>query len=1048
MSFAEFFARARIEAARYGPDQWIFVRELLQNARDAGATRVDFELSFEDGYTTLRCRDDGEGMSFTHARDYLFSLYSSSKESDGESVGRFGVGFWSVLRFEPDSITIRSRPRSAAAATDLEAWEIRLLADAPVAERRRPEMQPGTELLLQRAGHDPEAARRLVDAARQNARYLCRRNSDVPLEVIVDGQRINAPFELPAPRARFEVDGARGVVALGDRPRVELFSKGLRVRAASCLEDLLSAERASGLTRVSFPSVEGTMAPQVLLESPNLEPLLSRDDARDDPHMRRVVGRAQRELRRLVRRQLDSLRPPGIRERLAELGRRVGEAPVVLQVAGATLVGATLAVFIAPLVWPAPPAGTLEGPTAPRSLTSYRDLGSSYLGPQVSELDATQAQRVDLAYAPADAELDFSLLVVDALDTQASQLAELTTEPYRGRACRDAEGCAVVSLGIDVPAGPMRIPVPTGYRLDASSLRFAADPNDPDGVALGPLRRTTADEPVVDFARVSRGRIRYRVTALGPSDATDFPSTSPVLGADALALPPELAREAARLRAIEDREARVSAAVAFVRTRVTYRVDAATAEAHRVERARGRDFLERALAISAGDCDVQNGVLAALLRAANVDARLVIGVVGRGGQASPWLHAWIEWRGEDGVWRGADASEGAPAPPTAGLPRSRARDPGLDRLAANTFEGAAATGGSSPAFGDAGDPTTGSGANSEGGGFPDAASAARGMEGAAETRAASGEDVPGVAGVAGVSGVTGVAGVAGVAGRASAAEMRSSAAWVRWVRAAPEHLPHLLFALLAFIGVGLIAALWRRRRLDLELAPEADLASMLHGALRQPQAFRQLPELFTRRLVPRRRGHALSLSEARQLAARGQLYAASGSTPLGEAASKLRAAVLDLECDEGRAVAATLGATDLDEFGELDVIGERDGFLDAVEVDLVSASRRWRLRRVDRRLAGGARSVDLAALGLDRMWGADRLVFVDSGDPVFAEAKSLATEDSALARFAWLDDLCARLELRGIGRAELLEGVARSLYVDELPSGAPDDDLHLDGGLF
>ena len=31
----DFRERARVEADRYGPDPWIFVRELLQNARDA-----------------------------------------------------------------------------------------------------------------------------------------------------------------------------------------------------------------------------------------------------------------------------------------------------------------------------------------------------------------------------------------------------------------------------------------------------------------------------------------------------------------------------------------------------------------------------------------------------------------------------------------------------------------------------------------------------------------------------------------------------------------------------------------------------------------------------------------------------------------------------------------------------------------------------------------------------------------------------------------------------------------------------------------------------
>ena len=39
---------------------------------------------------------------------------------DPGQVGRFGVGFWSVLRFEPERIVIRSRPAAG------EPWEVSL----------------------------------------------------------------------------------------------------------------------------------------------------------------------------------------------------------------------------------------------------------------------------------------------------------------------------------------------------------------------------------------------------------------------------------------------------------------------------------------------------------------------------------------------------------------------------------------------------------------------------------------------------------------------------------------------------------------------------------------------------------------------------------------------------------------------------------------------------------------------------------------------------------------------------------------------------------
>src|SRR5262245_49937761 len=113
---SEFRVRARAEADRYGPDPWVFVRELLQNARDAGATHVEFVAEVRAGRWLLRCRDDGEGMTFQHARRYLFSLYASSKEQRRDQVGRFGVGFWSILRFEPERIVIRSRARRGGGA--------------------------------------------------------------------------------------------------------------------------------------------------------------------------------------------------------------------------------------------------------------------------------------------------------------------------------------------------------------------------------------------------------------------------------------------------------------------------------------------------------------------------------------------------------------------------------------------------------------------------------------------------------------------------------------------------------------------------------------------------------------------------------------------------------------------------------------------------------------------------------------------------------------------------------------------------------------------
>ena len=73
-----FLRRARLEAERYGADPWVFVREFTQNARDAGASRVEIHVAPTSQGTSLTFVDEGAGMSWNHAQRFLFSSYSSS----------------------------------------------------------------------------------------------------------------------------------------------------------------------------------------------------------------------------------------------------------------------------------------------------------------------------------------------------------------------------------------------------------------------------------------------------------------------------------------------------------------------------------------------------------------------------------------------------------------------------------------------------------------------------------------------------------------------------------------------------------------------------------------------------------------------------------------------------------------------------------------------------------------------------------------------------------------------------------------------------------
>jgi hypothetical protein len=628
MTPGAFLDRARREALRYGSNPWVFVRELLQNARDAGAASVTITAEETAGVARVAVADDGQGMDFEHARRYLFALYASSKEGDRGAAGRFGVGFWSILRFDPARIVVRSWPGRGA------PWEIELDGTLADVRRRTPAARRahGTEVVLERPAGDGALARRVRDAAWQNARYACRRGMrDRPLEVRVNGEPVTAPFDLPAPSARFRKGRVRGVVALGAEARVELFAQGLRVRSAAALGDLLSPDGGSADARVRFPALADGVAPQAILDGEDFEPLLARTDVRETAGLRRLVQLGQDELRRLVERQLDVVRPPSLAQRV---GRPLAVGAVVL----AVLAGAWWAARFLPRAAPPPrvPAATapLPAPAVPSSPapTAYGDLGGRYQGPRTDTLPAHLAP-VALRYEPAEPVFHFAAL---RLDRPFEPWVPVEGgDPHPAAPC--GADCTSVAVQIDDGPGLLRLPVPTGHAVDPTSVRLAGVP--------AKLRLTRAGEPFVILPGPTRDVLTYRT---GPHRDVSRSAVAPA------PLPAAAAAFVARLRAAPRAE-RVARATAWVRENVRYSTAPEVVALYEASAGMG-DLPSRALTIGAADCDVQNALLAVVLQAADVPARLAVGYVGARGAALASLHAWAEAREEDGPWRVADAS--------------------------------------------------------------------------------------------------------------------------------------------------------------------------------------------------------------------------------------------------------------------------------------------------------------------------------------------------------------------------------------------------------
>ena len=75
-------------------DRTHFIFELIQNAEDAGATELTFEL-FDD---RLELRHDGRPFSPADVRG-ICGVTAGTKTEDLTQIGKFGIGFKSVYAY-------------------------------------------------------------------------------------------------------------------------------------------------------------------------------------------------------------------------------------------------------------------------------------------------------------------------------------------------------------------------------------------------------------------------------------------------------------------------------------------------------------------------------------------------------------------------------------------------------------------------------------------------------------------------------------------------------------------------------------------------------------------------------------------------------------------------------------------------------------------------------------------------------------------------------------------------------------------------------------
>ncbi len=262
-------------------DRWAFLRELVQNAIDAGSEQIDVRVDHDParGALVIEVADAGEGMSREIIDTRLTRLFSSAKEGDYTKLGRFGIGFVSVFAIDPDLVCVDTGRAG-------EWWRVVFRRDRSFERIRLGEPVEGTTVRLYKAGGpaDLATARR---KARETLAYWCKH---VKIDLRLCGELVSGPLDLTGHcKVEHSEEGTHLVMALvPERAALRGYYHGGLT---------LHEEHSDELPHVAFK-----------LDSRWLEHSLTRDNViRDDNYARAMAVVARVARTRLMTRLFEAL---------------------------------------------------------------------------------------------------------------------------------------------------------------------------------------------------------------------------------------------------------------------------------------------------------------------------------------------------------------------------------------------------------------------------------------------------------------------------------------------------------------------------------------------------------------------------------------------------------------------------------------------------------------------------------------------------------------------------------------------------------------------
>lgn len=332
-------------------DPLAFYRELVQNAIDAESPAIEIELVHDTRVMLVRVRDRGCGMTRDVLENQLLVLFRSTKEQDATKIGKFGIGFASVLAPNPNVVVVST-------ARDGRRLVLHLARDLTFQIfDGGPATQTGTTIELELA-MSVEEAQQFAHKSHDALVRWCR-HATVPIQLATDIPGLQPPYAARIDRPLGLDDAVvevRGVSEDGQLAMIVGIARDAQPYAGFFNHGLTLYEtRERLLGKLAFK-----------LQDARLGHTLSRDNVRRDEHFTRALHL----VRTLAEQQLPRAIDRALREAAA---REAGAWEAIAQAVVASEIGLAPEHWTFPLVDETPRGTTLAGSAVGRRMwTSAR----------------------------------------------------------------------------------------------------------------------------------------------------------------------------------------------------------------------------------------------------------------------------------------------------------------------------------------------------------------------------------------------------------------------------------------------------------------------------------------------------------------------------------------------------------------------------------------------------------------------------------------------------------------------------------------------------